>query len=160
MRKSEGSPNAPYIECINPRKGTWRVRFNVERKEDSATWLEHDFDHRPTTEEVRGVYVGYVNSVVDESILMGLTYEGHMVWLSAENQLNYKAAHDLAVQTNGTNLPIRFKLGTTDDPYYVNFTTVSDLTKFYSLLVWHVQQCIERGWQQKDSFDAAAYQIG
>ena len=28
------------------------------------------------------------------------------IWLSSENQFNYKVAYDLALQTNGANLPI------------------------------------------------------
>ena len=38
------------------------------------------------------------------------------VWLSSENQFNYKAAYDLAVQTGGATLPVTFKFGTDEVP--------------------------------------------
>jgi hypothetical protein len=38
------------------------------------------------------------------------------VWLSTENQFNYKAAFDLATQTGGKSLPVTFKFGSTNNP--------------------------------------------
>ena len=46
------------------------------------------------------VYDWY-NKQTDEKILSGFVWKGMKVWLSAENQFNYKAAFDLAMQTAG-----------------------------------------------------------
>ena len=85
------------LECTNPVKGKWRVRWDVRKHEDgSADYMEQEFGHRPTLEEMKGLILAWYNAKVDEAILSGFTYEDMPVWLSAENQFNYKSAYDLA----------------------------------------------------------------
>ncbi|MCE8887471.1 hypothetical protein K0F07_07895, partial [Parabacteroides merdae] len=90
----------------------------------------------------------------------GFIYEGIPVWLSSENQFNYKAAYDLAVQTGGQNLPVTFKLGADDEPYYRTFETVSDLQNFYVKAMKHIQDALSEGWKKKDALDLALYEAG
>ena len=52
--------------------------------------------------------MSWYNSQTDAAILSGFAYNGAHVWLSVENQYNYKAAYDLAVQTGGETLPVTF----------------------------------------------------
>ena len=157
MRNAEGSKNVALLECLNPKKGIWRVRLNMEPTETGAKWTEEDFDHKPTAEEVREVFLACVNAAISAKIREGLEYEGALVWLSTENQQNYKMAHDLAVQTDGRNLPLRVKLGTDEEPVYREFSTVEELTGFYTAVAMHVQSCLEEGWQKKEGFDVEAY---
>ena len=60
-----------------------------------------EFNHKPTDEEIRSTVTAWYNRETDKAILSGFIYEGIPVWLSSENQFNYKAAYDLAVQTGG-----------------------------------------------------------
>ena len=80
------------------------------------------------------------------------------VWLSTENQFNYKAAYDLAVQTNGANLPQVFKFGSTENPEYYKFETVEELTDFYIKATTYINQCLAVGWAKKDSINWDEYQ--
>ena len=55
MRKAEGGVGVSQLECVNPRKDKWRLRWGVLPKEDSeniVTYMEEDFNHRPTPEEI------------------------------------------------------------------------------------------------------------
>jgi hypothetical protein len=70
-----------------------------------------------------------------------------LVWLSSENQFNYKAAYDLAVQTGGASLPVKFKFGTTEDPVYYTFTNINDLSDFYMSAMRYINQTLDQGWQ-------------
>ena len=79
------------------------------------------------------------------------------VWLSAENQFNYKSAYDLAVQTAGATLPVTFKFGTDEQPQYRKFTTLDELTDFYSKAMAYIQTTLAEGWKEKDAIDWAAY---
>ena len=81
------------------------------------------------------------------------------IWLSSENQFNYKAAFDLAVQTQGMNLPSTFKFGTTDEPIYYTFETIEDLQDFYTSAVKYINDTLAEGWKQKDSIDWKAYEM-
>ena len=102
----------------------------------------------------------WYNSRTDERILSGFEYDGQPVWLSSENQFNYKAAYDLAVQTNGKNLPVTFKFGTDNVPYYKTFDTVADLQDFYVKAMKHIQNALSEGWMKKGALDLALYEVG
>lgn len=160
VQNSAGATGVAPIECINPRQDTWRIRWAISKKDDgTATWLETDFDHQPSTDEIRSAVGEYYNSQTDQRILDGYTWQGNKVWLSANNQLNYKSAYDMAVQTEGKTLPVTFKFGTDDEPQYHTFTTVDELTDFYTGMVAHINACLQDGWKQKDSIDYNNYAI-
>ena len=72
-------------------------------------------------------------------------------------QFNYKSAYDLAVQTAGATLPITFKFGTDKQPQYRKFTTLDELTDFYSKAKAYIQTTLAKGWKEKDAIDWAAY---
>ena len=148
------------IECVNPRKNKWKVRWNITEKEDgSSDWYEQDYDHKPTLEEIRDTIVKFHNGQVDAKILSGFSWKDMPVWLSSENQFNYKASFDLAVQTNGQNLPVRFKFGTDKDPKYYDFKTVDELSDFYTSAIKFINDTLQAGWAEKDSIDFSVYSI-
>ena len=161
MKKVEGNIGVRLLECINPIKNKWRVRWDVQPGENgSASYMEEEFDHRPTEDEIRSTVITWHNRETDKDILSGFTYENVPVWLSSENQFNYKAAYDLAVQTDGQNLPVTFKLGTDDVPCYRTFDTVADLQDFYVKAMKHIQDTLQEGWKKKDALDLALYEAG
>lgn len=148
------------IECVSPRKNKWKVRWNITEKEDgSSDWYEQDYDHKPTLEEIRDTIVKFHNGQVDAKILSGFAWKDMPVWLSSENQFNYKASFDLAVQTNGQNLPVRFKFGTDKDPKYYDFKTIDELSDFYTSAIKFINDTLQEGWAEKDSVDFSVYSI-
>lgn len=154
MKRVDGNPNISLIECTNPVKGLWRIRWDIQ----TTSYMEEEFDHKPTSEEVKNIVLSYYNREIDNSILSGMEYEGAMVWLSTENQFNYKAAYDLAVQTNGQSLPVTFKFGTDDEPKYREFTTLEELSDFYRKSISYVLTTLQEGWEKKDGFDVTLYE--
>lgn len=158
--KVNGCVGVLPIECVNPRKNKWKVRWNITEKEDgSSDWYEQDYDHKPTLEEIRDTIVKFHNGQVDAKILSGFSWKDMPVWLSSENQFNYKASFDLAVQTNGQNLPVRFKFGTDKDPKYYDFKTVDELSDFYTSAIKFINDTLQEGWAEKDSIDFSVYSI-
>lgn len=159
MRRIEGTSGVRLIECVNPIRDKWRIRWDVQENEDgTATYMEAEFLHRPTADEIRQTIIGYYNQQTDEAILSGFEYEGNMVWLSSENQFNYKAAHDLAVQTGGATLPVTFKLGTDEHPVYRKFNNLGELTEFYRQAMLYIQGVLAVGWEKKDALDLSLYE--
>lgn len=160
VMKVNGCIGVLPIECVNPRKNKWKVRWNITEKEDgSSDWYEQDYDHKPTLEEIRDTIVKFHNGQVDAKILSGFSWKDMPVWLSSENQFNYKASFDLAVQTNGQNLPVRFKFGTDKDPKYYDFKTVDELSDFYTSAIKFINDTLQAGWAEKDSIDFSVYSI-
>ena len=80
------------------------------------------------------------------------------VWLSMENQFNFKSAYDIAVQKNGATLPVTFKLGERDgNPVYYTFETMADADDFYISAVSFIQQTLQEGWVEKDNIDLTSF---
>lgn len=158
VQSISGCAGVAPIECVSPRKNKWKIRWNITEKDDgSAEWLEKDFDHKPTATEIRNTIIQYQNNQVDAKILSGYRWHDMPVWLSTENQFNYKASFDVAVQSNGANLPVRFKFGTEDDPVYHDFTTVEELTDFYYGAMAFINATLQEGWTAKDNIDFSVF---
>ena len=132
--------------------------MGVEIETPLAIWQEHTFKKIPTLSEIKNVILSYYNQQIDNTILSGMTWNNMEIWLSTENQFNYKVAYDLAVQTNGSSLPILFKFGTTENPVYYEFKTIDELTDFYLSSVAYIQQTLKDGWVLKDSINWKDFQ--
>lgn len=165
MRKSEGSSGVELIECLNPRRNKYVIRWDIHPKidedgneiEGNVEFMEQEFNHKPTLSEVKELITSWYNSIIDEKILSGFKFKDIPVWLSSENQFNYKAAYDIAVQKNGANLPIKFKLGTDEEPVYVTFNSVEELEEFYIQSVYYIQNTLNEGWEMKNNINWEAY---
>lgn len=160
MKRAQGNPTADLLECTNPVKNKWRVRWDVQTDSDGNTsYMEHEFNHRPSDDEIHALVIDWINAQTDETIRSGFSYDGALVWLSQENQFNYKAAYDLALQTDGATLPVTFKLGTDDEPLYRSFSDLQSLHDFYTKAMQHIQDTLAQGWKKKDEFNIENYRI-
>lgn len=131
---------------------------------DNALWYEFVFykkiNPNPTIEQIKEVIKGEINEQTDKKILSGFVWNDIPVWLSEENQMNFKAAYDLAFQSGGATLPVTFKLGEDGqgEPIYYEFTNMNDFSDFYMKAVAYIQQCLSDGWAEKDSIDWSVYE--
>ena len=131
----------------------------IEQESDYATWMIEIFHHRPTLNQLKNMILDWYNKEIDRKILQEFSWNNMKIWLSTENQFNYKAAFDLAVQTNGSNLPIVFKFGTTEEPVYYTFENLEDLTNFYMSAMSYINNTLSEGWKKKDSINWNDYNI-
>ncbi|WP_290200147.1 hypothetical protein, partial [uncultured Muribaculum sp.] len=105
MRRVQGNPDVALLECTNPVKNKWRVRWDVSTDESGTTsYMEAEFDHRPSVDEVKSLIEGWISDATRERIISGFTYEGVPVWLSAENQTNYERAYIQSKMGNGVSV--------------------------------------------------------
>lgn len=158
-----GTADLPLVECLNANKSKYVVRWGVcevpsDREGKEYTYLTQEYTHKPTISDIKDAILGSINSETDAMILQGYVWKDMPVWLSTENQFNYKSEHDEAVLTGGTNLPVTFKFGTTEAPVYYEFTELDELKSFYKGASDYVKQCLMQGWQRKDGFDFAPYE--
>ena len=132
----------------------------------SGIWHElyfyHRLDGRPTLAQIKAAITADINRRVTDRITATLTWNGKPVWLSTENQMDWKAAYDRAVQTDGAPLPQKFKLGEDADglPVYHTFTSLNAFSDFTDTWQQHIQQCLADGWQMKDTMDWSVYTTG
>ncbi len=120
-----------------------------------------NYDHKPSIEEIHADIINLIDHNTDQAILSGFSWSGKPVYLSSENQFNFKAAYDLCVQTEGKNLPIKFKLGEDEEGkvVYNTFTTISAFTDFYTKTIAYINTTLNNGWSEKDSIDLTKYEI-
>ena len=131
--------------------------FGFGKDGDNGYNYRKNYDHKPSVDELKADIESLVNEETDSTILHGFTWNGKSVYLSTENQINFKAAYDLAVQTNGATLPIKFKLGEDEDgnPVYHTFQKIEAFTDFFTKAFSYISKCLNEGWTEKDSIDYA-----
>lgn len=155
--KIHGGEDTPLVQCINPILDKWMVLWAIGYEDNSFTFMAEEIGHKPTLQEIKDIVLSWYNADIDNRILSGFVWKGIPVWLSMENQFNYKAAYDLAVQTNGQLLPT-FKFGTTESPVYHKFESLEDLRDFYISVMSYVTDTLATGWQAKDKIDWTVYE--
>lgn len=138
-------------------RNKWELIYGFDTDGVSGWTYRERFNHKPTIEEIRDIIIAQINRNVENKILCGLVWKDMPIWLSAENQFNYKAAYDLAVQTNGTSLPVKFKFGTDETPVYHTFNNLEELHEFYISSISFIQQVLNDGWNEKDNLDLSVF---
>lgn len=139
-------------ECINPNINKWIIYWDYKE----GTAMFQTFDHKPSLKETSKTILDWYNSEIDKKILSGFVWNNIPVWLSMENQFNYKAAYDIAIQSGGEILPT-FKFGTTEEPVYYKFESFEDLKDFYLKAMTYITQVLSEGWSTKDTINWGAY---
>ena len=144
-----------FQPIFHKKNGTTVIMWDYEPsyKEGSELPYGHCYQvilpYKATEQQVYEYICGIYNKEVDAKILSGMTYNGHMVWLSNENQMNYQSMFNLACQTNGANLPEKVKLGTIDEPYVLELDTLDKVVDFYSNVHKYISDCVAEGWEKK-----------
>lgn len=170
MTRREGDKNVALVELSSKRKQKYIVRTDLQPYQteefDGVTFVEHHFDYKPSIEEVKEFVKGVIDKHTDEKIVSGFVWNPATggdpipVWLSTENQFNFKSAYDLAVQKNGATLPVTFKMGEQADgtPVYHTFETMDDADDFFVKAVAYINQTLAEGWVKKDNIDWEPYE--
>lgn len=149
----------PRVECINPKINKYRIRWDFENTDDGVSFYEEDILHKPSLEELQNFIIEQINAQTKQNIISGFSFADHPVWLSTENQFNYKAIYDLALQSNGEILPVVFKFGDDKNPIYYKFESLDALHTFYTKMVTYINSQLTIGWQKKDSIDWDLYEV-
>lgn len=116
-----------------------------------SEWLAFNLDHKPTVSEIKKVITEYYNNLISKRIKNDFFWNGMSVELKDVDQTNYKAAWDLAYQTNGENLPITFKFKQGGKNVFYTFSDIEELKNFYLAMNKHISACLEEGWKLKEA---------
>jgi hypothetical protein len=163
--------NIKDYSCVKEDASRIVIGYGFEAVDkNNATWYEVYLYKKQTSqislEIVKNAIINDINKRNDEKIVSGMVWKPKLggepipVWLSTENQFNFKSAYDLAVQKNGATLPVTFKMGENEDgtPVYHTFETMEDADDFYLQAVAHINTSLADGWKEKDSIDWTPYE--
>lgn len=160
MKRVQGNPGITLLECTNPVRNKWRVRWDVTTDESGITsFMEEEFSHKPSADEIKNLICGWIDEQTKEKILSGFLFEGNIVWLSIENQTNYERDYIKAHLGLPDSLPVTFKFGTDEQPVYRVFESKEDIENFYQGYTTHVRQTQLDGWNAKDAIDLELYAV-
>ena len=146
--------------------------YNDEPDGANGTWYEiyGISKNNLNFQNVKNAIVADINAQTDEKILNGYEWtilHGNdagktvKVWLSAENQNNFKAFHDAVKEYPGIDaFPVTYKLAEDENgnPVYETFENMGALSQFYLGIVSYIKQTISEGCARKDSIDWSAYE--
>ena len=146
-------------QCYVPVRETYSqtiISYSMTPEPDGvhATWYEVYFNkkevQKPSLEQIKDAVISDINARVKESIISGFVWNGHPVWLSQENQLNF---------TNAT-APVTLKIGEQEDgtAVYEDFVDADQLAAFCTACNNHKQNTLTAGWQEKDGIDWSPYE--
>lgn len=139
---------------IGPKNWLLIYGYDNDKELGGYNWRKN-YGHKPDKEELKADVEVLVNRLTDVKILSGFVWNGKPVWLSTENQFNFKATYDLAVQSCVEILPVTFKLGEDEDgkSVYHTFGTIDEFYDFYYKAIQWINGCIADGWKEKDNVD-------
>lgn len=144
-------------------KSKWLLIFGHYEDEDGLKYhYRKKYDHKPSKEELKGDVEGLVNAITDQKILTGFKWNDKKVWLSLENQINFRAQYDLCVQTDGASLPVKLKLGEDEDGngVYHTFEGREEFSEFYAEQVTFVYDTLAEAWNEKEAFTQKLKEMG
>lgn len=149
------------------RKDASRIIVSYNRKDEAdgqhCTWDQVCFYKKqtasPTKEQIKDAIIKDINDSVVRQIHEGFEWKGHKVWLSLENQANYKAAADLAEKTYDEGDTVTFRFGDEDAPDPYTFEDANEVIGFWEQVHRYIVATVKAGWDLKASIDWSAYII-
>ena len=154
MRISGGNRLTKHLECVDSARNIWKLRWDFSE----GSFEEVTLSYKPSLDEIKNIIYNHIDKETQDTIVNKFIWNNTKIYLDQHNQLNYKVAYDLAVQSAGVSLPVKFKFGSVDNPIYHKFTTLSELTDFYTSMVKHIQNTLQVGWEKKDNINWADYE--
>ncbi len=154
-----GSKDIPSIQFINPVHNRWLVswRKDINDTNDNVIFMAEVFNHKPNIEEIREVIEAYYNQEVQEKIKQGFKWKDYNVWLSLENQINYKSIYDL-IENKTLEKPPTIKVYKELKSAYYQFNSLQEFKDFYSEISMFIKNTLEEYWLIKDDINYSEYE--
>lgn len=139
-------------------RNRWDLFYGFGKDEDNEmgyNWRT-SFDHQPTIEEVKETITTQISANTQKAIIEGYKWNGHLVWLSSENQANYTRDYIMAKNGDLGTMPT-VKLGSDDAPVYYTFEDIEELTEFVMGMQQHIQNCLNASWTGREEIDWSVF---
>ena len=147
-----------YIKCTNHISNKWIISFDIVKyDEETYTYKQFKFSHKPTIEEVKEVITQYYNEKANNEIINGFKWNDMNIWLSLENQINYKAIYDLININENLVFPLHLKFHKNGEDIIYTFETKDEYLDFYSNQIIYVKDILQTYWDVKSNIDYNNY---
>lgn len=143
---------------IKKVNGKYIVSWGLTKNNnDTYTWKYYITNRKPTPETIKEEINTYINENVKKSIINDFTWNGMKVYLSLENQIDYKLLFDITLLQDGTNLPEVIKLKQGKETVHYSIESVEEFKDFMLSMNRHIRECLKQGRELKESIDYSEY---
>lgn len=144
------------IECINPRRDRWAVRWN-HRNDEERGWLAMEMitDGRPTTDEIREAIAEYYDAQTQNRIVNTFFWKGKKVRLTDTAQRNFLfAVYSLDRTGEIDRAPFIGLLEADTDA-----AAADELGDMVAAMWTHIKECRTAGIEAKNAVDYSLYEL-
>ncbi len=144
------------IECINPRRDRWAVRWNHHRDEERG-WLAVEMitDGRPTIDEIRDAVAEYFDAQTQNRIANTFFWNGRKVRLTDAAQRNFLfAVYSLDKTGEIDRAPFIGLLEADTDA-----AAADELGDMVAAMWTHIKECRAAGIEAKNAVDYSQYEL-
>lgn len=152
------------------------IGYNLKKIEgaDLYEWWEITIPktqiNQLTLQNIKNAIIKGIDDRTDEKILCGYPWtvlhgddagKNVKVWLTKENQTNYKAKYDLHYQKpEALTFPTTYKIAEDDDKnaIFEEFENFNELEHFYLGGIAYIEATVQAGWAEKKAIDWAPYE--
>jgi len=138
----------------DPYKDLWICEITCSNN-DTHYLFNKEYKGKPTQETVTNDVLNELNSECEKEITEGFKYNEYSVWLSLENQQNYKMLYDYL--KNGGTEQTKVKLyDAQGNGVYMEFD-VKEYQPFYFAIIEHINATLSKYWDIKDNIVLQEY---
>ena len=120
-------------------------------------WNYEIFDKKPSINTIKKTINNYINSQTRYCIENKFRWNDMSIYLSIENQIDYKLLFDTTTLLEGSNLPAKVKFKINGESIYYNFETIEDMKDFIIAMNNHIRACLEVGNKAKEEINYDDY---
>ena len=145
------------IKFINNK---YVISWGLEKvNDDSYKWKYFVSNNKISKNEIKDIINAYVNSEVKKSIENKFEWNSMHIYLSLENQIDYKLLFDVTMLQNGKNLPETIKFKVNGENIFYEIESIEEFKDFIIKMNNHIRTCIKIGNNIKESINYVDYQI-
>lgn len=144
------------LECINPRRDRWAVRWN-HRHDEERGWLavEMIVDGKPSSDTVREAITEYYDTITQDRIVNGFSWNGHPVRLTDTAQRNFLFAVYSLDRTGEIDRAAFIGLLEAE----TDAAAADELGDMVAAMWQHIKECRAQGIKAKNAVDYSVYEL-
>ncbi len=143
------------VECINPRRSRYAVRW--DHHEEAGGWFAFEtvFDHAPSVEEIRTIINAHIDELTQQEIINGFSWNGRPVRLTDTAQRNFLfAVYSLNHTGEIDRAPFVGLLEADTDA-----AAADELGDMVAAMWNHIKEHRAKGQSLKDAVDYSLYEL-
>lgn len=145
------------LECINPRRDRWAVRWN-HRHDEERGWLAVEMitEGKPSADTVREAITEYYDAITQDRIVNGFYWNGHKVKLTDTAQRNFLFAVYSLDRTGEIDRSAFIGLLEAD----TDADAADELGDMVAAMWQHIKESRAQGIAAKNAVDYSVYDTG